>query len=73
MIPGDFQPSKPTKKNLKLSLVLVYGWELGLNKLSNEEILDLVIKLGVYEGTDADNLYREIKRLGLKKRKQASD
>ena len=54
-------------------LVLVYGWELGLNKLSNEEILDLVIELGVYKGNDADSLYREIKRLGLKKRKQKSD
>jgi len=60
---------KPIKKNVKLSLVLVYGWELGLNKLSNEEILDLVIELGIYEGHDADTLYREIKRLGLKKRK----
>ena len=64
---------KPTKKNLKLSMVLVYGWELGLNKLSNEEILDLVIELGIYEGNDADSLYREIKRLGLKKRKQKSN
>jgi hypothetical protein len=64
---------KSIKKNLKLSMVLVCGWELGLNKLSNEEILDLVIQLGVYEGTDADTLYREIKRLGLKKRKQKSN
>lgn len=63
---------KPIKKNLKLSMVLVYGWELGLNKLSNEEILDLVIELGIYEGNDADTLYREVKRLGLKKRKQKS-
>lgn len=67
MIKNSF---KPLKKNLKLSLVLVYGWELGLNKLSNEEILDLVIELGVYKGNDADSLYREIKRLGLKKRKK---
>lgn len=43
-----------------------------MSKLSNEEILDLVIELGIYEGNDADTLYREGKRLGLKKRKQKS-
>lgn len=64
---------KAKKRNLKLTLVLVFGWELGLNKLSNEEILNLVVELGIYKGNDDETLYREIKRLGLKKRKQKSN
>ncbi len=60
---------KAKKRNLKLTLVLVFGWELGLNKLSNEEILDVVQDLNIYTSNDSDSLYREIKRLGLRKRK----
>lgn len=63
-------PFKPKKTNPKLSIVLVFGWEMGLGKLSNDEILELVKDLGIYEGDDPDTLYREIKRLGLRKRTQ---
>jgi hypothetical protein len=61
-------PFKSKKLNLKLTLVLVFGWEMGLSKLSNLEILEFVHDLGVYESDDPDSLYREIKRLGLRKR-----
>lgn len=61
-------PFKPHKVNLKLSFVLVFGWEMDLGKLSNDEILEFVKDLGIYEGDDPDSLYREIKRLGLRKR-----
>jgi hypothetical protein len=61
-------PFKSKKLNIKLSMVLVFGWEMGLSKLSNLEILEFVNELGVYEGDDPDSLYREVKRLGLRKR-----
>ncbi len=61
-------PFKPHKVNLKLSFVLVFGWEMELGKLSNDEILEFVKDLGIYEGDDPDSLYREIKRLSLRKR-----
>jgi hypothetical protein len=61
-------PFKSKKVNIKLSIVLVFGWKMGLGKLSNLKILELVNELGVYEGEDPDSLYREIKRLGLRKR-----
>ncbi|CCQ90696.1 hypothetical protein NITGR_360034 [Nitrospina gracilis 3/211] len=61
-------PFKPKKRNLKLTFVLVFGWEMGLDKLSNDEILDFVKDLGVYGGDDSDSLYKEIQRLGLRKR-----
>lgn len=59
---------KPKKKNLKLTLVLVYGWELGLNKLTNQEIFEFVKDLGIYGSDDPDSLNRELNRLGLRKR-----
>jgi hypothetical protein len=63
-------PFASKKTNLKLCFVLVFGWEMELGKLSNDEILGFVKELGIYEGDDPDTLYREIKRLGLKKRTQ---
>jgi len=62
-------PFKPKKRNLKLSIVLVFGWEMELGKLSNDEILEFVKDLKIYEGDDPDSLYREIKRLGLRRDK----
>ena len=59
---------KPKKKNLKLTLALIYGWELGLNNLTNEEIFDVVKELGIYGSNAPDSLNREINRLGLVKR-----
>ena len=57
---------KPKKKNHRLSCVLVYCWPLGLSKLTNDDICDFVKDAGIYNG-DSDTLYREIKRLGLRK------
>lgn len=59
---------KPAKKNLKLCFALIFGWEDGFDKLSNDEILEFVKDLGIYDGDDPDTLYREIKRLGLRKK-----
>jgi len=63
-------PFKSKKANLKLCFVLVFGWEMGLGKLSNEEILDFVKELDIYGGDDSGSLYKEIHRLGLRKRGQ---
>ena len=56
------------RKNLELGFVLSCGWEMGLKKLKLSELHDLVMDLGVYEYDDTDSLYREIKRLELRKR-----
>jgi len=61
-------PYKAKKVNLKLSLVLVFGWDEGLKELTNIELFEFVKKLGIYGSDDPDSLYREIKRLGLRKR-----
>ena len=61
-------PFASSKTNLKLCFVLVFGWGMGLGKLSNDEILDFVKELGIYGGDDSDSLYKEIHRLGLRKR-----
>ena len=54
------------KRNYNLSLILVFFWEPGLNKLSTDEICDLVTDLGIFNGS-SDTLYKEIKRLNLRK------
>ena len=61
-------PFKPKKRNLKLSIVLVIGWEEGLKQFTNAEIFELVKELEIYGSEDPDSLYREINRLGLRKR-----
>ena len=45
------------------------GWELGLKKLKNSEIHDFVTDLGVYQNEDTESLYKEIKRLKLRREK----
>lgn len=60
-------PLKSKKKNLSLSMFLVMGWELGLKKLKINEIHDLVTDMRIYDNDDPDNLYKEIKRLKLRK------
>ncbi|MGP0628668.1 hypothetical protein ACTRW9_03080 [Nitrospina sp. 32_T5] len=62
------KPFSPKKKNVKLALVLVFGWEMGLKELTNEEIFDLVKELGIYGSDDPGSLHREMNRLGLRKR-----
>jgi hypothetical protein len=60
----------PKKKNPKLTYILMMGWKLGLNKLTNPEIFEYVKDIGLYGSEDPDSLYREIKRLKLRKRKK---
>ncbi|MCF8721774.1 hypothetical protein [Nitrospina gracilis] len=62
------KPFTPKKKNIKLTLFLVFGWEMGLKELTNEEIFDLVKELGIYGSDDPGSLHREMNRLGLRKR-----
>jgi hypothetical protein len=60
----------PKKKNPRLTYILMMGWNLGLNKLANSEIFEYVKDIGLYGSEDPDSLYREIKRLKLRKRKK---
>lgn len=64
------KPFAPKKKNLKLTLVLIFGWEMGLKELTNEEIFDLAKELGIYGSDDPGSLHREMNRLGLRKRER---
>lgn len=54
------------KDNISQRLVLVFGWHLGLNKLTHPEIHDLLIDLGVSKYEDTDSLSHEIKRMDLR-------
>ena len=60
----------PKKRNYQLSLILAFFWEPGLNKLSTDEICDLVTDLGIFNGS-SDTLYKEIQRLKLRKGRKA--
>lgn len=54
------------KENIGQRLVLVFGWDLGLNKLTHPEIHDLLTDLGVCQYEDTDSLSHEIKKLNLR-------
>ncbi len=60
-------PFKPSKKNSKMVCFLVMGWPMGLNKLTNVEVFEYIKDIGLYGSEDPDSLYREIKRLKLRK------
>jgi hypothetical protein len=58
--------NKNKKENIGQRLVLVLGWNLGLNKLTHPEIHDLLTDLGVCKYEDTDSLSHELKKLNLR-------
>jgi len=59
--------NKKKKENMTQRLILVFCWNLGLNKLTHAEIHDFLTDLGVCDYEDTDSLSHEIKKLNLKK------
>ena len=66
------KPFTPKKKDLKLSFFLLYGWEMGLNELTNLEIFDLARELDIYESEDPGSLDKLIYRWALRKEKDST-
>ena len=59
----------PIKDNMKLTMILIISWDWGLKNLTNREIFDYVTNdLKIYGSDDPDSLYRQIKRLKLRKK-----
>jgi hypothetical protein len=65
------KPYTPKKKDLKLSIFLLYGWESGLNELTNLENFDLAKELDIYESDDPGSLDKLIYRWGYRKGKNS--